>query len=58
MKIFGDLHTHSKFSKHNHGKNTVEENIESAENMGLSFYGVSDHGIRIYAGRGVRRSGQ
>ena len=44
MKIFGDLHTHSKFSRFNHGKNTVEENIESAREKGLLYYGVSDHG--------------
>lgn len=44
MKIFGDLHTHSKFSKFNHGKNTIEENINSARDKGFLYYGVSDHG--------------
>lgn len=44
MKILGDLHTHSKFSKFNHGKNTVIENINAAKKKGLSFYGISDHG--------------
>lgn len=44
MKIFGDLHTHSKFSKFNHGKNTLQENIQAAEELGLLYYGVSDHG--------------
>ena len=44
MKILGDLHTHSKYSKFNHGKNTIEENFESAKAKGLAFYGVSDHG--------------
>ena len=44
MKLFGDLHTHSKFSKFNHGKSTIEENVASAIDLGLKFYGVSDHG--------------
>ena len=44
MKIFGDLHTHSKYSKLNHGKNTLQENIKFAEDKGLMYYGISDHG--------------
>ena len=44
MKILGDLHTHSKFSKFNHGKNTIQENVKSAREKGLLYYGVSDHG--------------
>lgn len=44
MKLTGDYHTHSKYSKNNHGKNTIKENVESAEQIGLSSYGISDHG--------------
>ena len=44
MKIIGDLHTHSKFSKFNHGKSTIEENAQEAQSKGFAFYGVSDHG--------------
>lgn len=44
MKITGDYHTHSKYSKNNHGKSTIAENVKSAEEKGLSSYGVSDHG--------------
>ena len=44
MKLTGDFHTHSKFSKYNHGKNTIEENFEQAKALGFSAYGVSDHG--------------
>ena len=33
-----------KCSKFNHGKSTIEENVASAIDLGLKFYGVSDHG--------------
>lgn len=48
MKITGDYHTHSKYSKNNHGKSTIAENVKSAEEKGLSSYGVSDHGPAHY----------
>ena len=44
MKITGDYHTHSVFSKFHHGKNTIEENAEVAKNNGFLAYGVTDHG--------------
>ena len=44
MKLTGDFHTHSIFSKFRHGKNTIQENYEAARDLGFSGYGVSDHG--------------
>lgn len=48
MKITGDYHTHSKYSKNNHGKSTIQENVSSAEEKGLVSYGISDHGPAHY----------
>lgn len=44
MKIVGDYHTHSKYSKFNHGKNTISEMAESAQQKGLKFLAITDHG--------------
>ena len=44
MRLTGDFHTHSIFSKFRHGKNTIEENFVVAQNLGFSGYGVCDHG--------------
>lgn len=43
MEIYGDFHTHTKYS---HGKGTVEENAISAENKGLKALAISDHGLK------------
>ena len=45
-KICGIYHTHSKYSKLNHGKNSVEEMIDGAEAVGLEEYAITDHGYR------------
>ena len=45
-EIKGIYHTHSKYSKFNHGKNEVEEMIDEAEKLGLSEYAITDHGNR------------
>ncbi len=44
MEITGDYHTHSKYSKNNHGKNTIEEMVSYAKDLGLVSYAVTDHG--------------
>jgi putative hydrolase len=41
MKIKADLHTHTVFS---HGKNTIEEMVERARQLGLEAIVISDHG--------------
>ena len=45
-KIWGIYHTHSKYSKLNHGKDHVEEMIDGANSLGLKEYAITDHGYR------------
>ena len=44
MNFTGDYHTHTQYSKFKHGKNTVNEMVEKANQLGLSGYGIADHG--------------
>jgi len=55
MALSGDYHTHTKYSRRNHGKGTVEENVKAAVEKGLSQIAITDHGFNqiLY---GVRRS--
>jgi len=55
MALSGDYHTHSKYSRKNHGKGTVEENVKAAVEKGLSQIAITDHGFnqKTY---GIRRS--
>ncbi len=50
MKIFGDYHTHSVYSKFHHGKNTVREMVSRAEEIGLKELAITDHGSRHLVG--------
>ena len=50
MKILGDYHTHTKYSKFNHGKNTIFEMVDRAEKIGLSEIAITDHGPRHLVG--------
>lgn len=43
MKVYKDLHTHSKYSKLNHGKNTIEELVQVAIAKGLKTIAITDH---------------
>ena len=54
MAVIADYHTHTKYSRHNHGKGTIEENVRVAFEKGLRQVGISDHGFsqKMY---GVRR---
>lgn len=54
MKIYGDYHTHSVYSKFRHGKNTIDEMVESAQAKGLSFLAITDHGPKHLA-FGIKR---
>ena len=54
MALSGDYHTHTKYSRRNHGKGTVEEQVKAAVEKGLSQVAITDHGFNqvLY---GVRR---
>ena len=54
MILLGDYHTHTKYSRHNHGKGTVLENASVALNKGLKQIAITDHGFnhKLF---GVRR---
>lgn len=54
MKIQGDYHTHSTYSKFKHGKNTIAEMVESAKAKGLRFIAITDHGPK-HIPFGIRR---
>ena len=54
MLVTGDYHTHTKYSKNNHGKNTIQEMVDYAEELGLESYGVSDHGPKHFC-FGIKR---
>jgi putative hydrolase len=51
MKIIHDMHTHTKYS---HGKNTIEEMVIKARQIGLKAITISDHG-RSHPLFGVRK---
>lgn len=55
MALSGDYHTHTIYSRHKHGKGTVEENVKVAVEKGLSQIAITDHGFNQWA-YGVRRS--
>ena len=44
MIFTGDYHTHTKYSRFGHGKNSILEMVKKAEEIGLVSYGISDHG--------------
>lgn len=46
MQITGDYHTHSKYSKNFHGKNTIAEMVDFAKDLGLVGLAITDHGPR------------
>lgn len=54
MRIFGDYHTHTIFSRNHHGKSTIEENVQVAVSKGLKEIAISDHGFN-HLFFGVRR---
>lgn len=54
MGLIADYHTHTKFSRHNHGKGTIEENVRMACSKGLRQIAITDHGFNQTT-FGVRR---
>ena len=53
QKLLGVYHTHSKFSKYNHGKDSAEDMIAMAQSLGLTEYALTDHGFKHVFG--IRR---
>ncbi len=54
-KIIADYHTHTIYSRNNHGKGTIRENVESAIALGLKEIYITDHGPGHYL-FGIRKS--
>lgn len=54
MALIADYHVHSKYSRHNHGKSSIEDNVRVAYEKGLRQIAITDHGFNqiLY---GVRR---
>lgn len=49
-EVKGIYHTHSKYSKYNHGKDSVLDMVNKAEELGLSEYAITDHGVNHFFG--------
>ena len=47
-KAIIDMHTHTVFG--GHAYSTVKENIDEANEVGLKFLGISEHGIKMPGG--------
>ena len=45
MILFGDYHTHTKYSRHGHGKGTILDNATVAMDKGLKQIAITDHGF-------------
>lgn len=44
MRLTADYHVHSTYSRHNHGKSTIEEIVQKAVDIGLEKIAITDHG--------------
>lgn len=54
MLLYGDYHTHTTYSRHNHGKGSVLENASVASDKGLKQIAITDHGFN-HEFFGIRR---
>ena len=45
MALLADYHTHTVYSRHKHGKGTIEENVEQAVKKGLRQIAITEHGF-------------
>lgn len=46
MRLLADFHTHSKYSRFFHGKNSIEEMVHAANEIGLKEIAITDHGFK------------
>lgn len=44
MALLADYHTHTRYSRHGHGKGTIDENVRAAYEKGLRQVAITDHG--------------
>ncbi|WP_300410693.1 PHP domain-containing protein [Lagierella sp.] len=54
-RIVADYHTHTIYSRNNHGKGTIRENVEKAVELGLKEIYITDHGPGHYL-FGIRKN--
>lgn len=50
MRLLADFHVHSKDSRFFHGKNSIEELVFAANEMGLQEIAITDHGFKHLCG--------
>ena len=55
MRLLGDYHTHTIYSRNNHGKSTIKENAMVAKKIGLKQIAITDHGYS-HVFYGVKKS--
>ena len=53
MKLLADLHTHSKYSRFFHGKNTIEQMAITANELGLVEIAITDHSFKHFFGTNI-----
>ena len=46
MRLLADYHLHTKYSRFFHGKNTIEEMVNTANALGLTEIAITDHGFK------------
>ena len=54
MALLADYHNHSKYSRNNHGKSSVEQIVRAAYEKGLAQVAITDHGFNQKS-FGIRR---
>ncbi len=55
MGVLGDYHTHTRYSRHGHGKGSILDNARIAYQKGLRQIAITDHGFNQVT-FGVRRT--
>jgi len=48
MKLLADFHTHSKYSRFGHGKDSIDEMVHQANELGLQELAITDHGYKNF----------